>query len=262
MKSEDFQTLTQVGKALWSQPGHCRRAAVETLTAVSMLEITSERAIEKATEALLEKANRDGAEANESVLDHPFYRMIPEERLVLGALHLAHWSYRRLARILSVEEGQIETLAWSARLRLASFANTSRPLYYPNGSKNPGTHCPEYNPAAPWTQKFLDEEMPARERMFLQNHLMVCEGCRKALGTGRELYFRVDSMLPIPRSVGGDETLSEMAKTLERVWTRSYRLSRESLPSLRTAVEQFVARPKIFWVMLAAVGVVTYLFVR
>ena len=257
MRTEDFQILSQVGQALWFQQERWKRATVETLTAVSMLDLLPESALERTTQALLEKANREGPEANAGALDHPFYRLIPEERLTLAALHVAHWSYGRLSRVLSLDEKQVTALAWNARLRLSSFSSGKRPLFYPAGAKVAGARCPEYDATSPWTQKFLDDEMPARERIFLQNHMMACQSCRKALATARDLYFRVDGMLPIEREA---KLTLEQGGGLERAWTRSYHAARDTAPTLKTAVEKFLSRPKIFGSAIFAVMVLAYLF--
>lgn len=191
MNTEDLRALSHLGHALWVEPGRLERAALETLTAVSLLDLPSEKLVERASSALLERASRDGAAVNATALGTPFFRLLPEERLILAALHLGHWSYARISRILDRSEETVARAAWSARVRLAT-SKGSIPI--PGGSNGP--QCPEFDPQMPWTQRFLDEEITPRERLFLQNHLMACAMCRKSLALSRDLYYSVDAMLP------------------------------------------------------------------
>jgi hypothetical protein len=169
MTQEDLKTLVVMGRSLWSDPGRSERVALETMTAVSLLDLTKERAVERAAAVLLERAERDGMAAmtrvNLVVLDQPFFRLLPEERFLLAALHVGRWSYSRLARVMDETSERVEEIAWMARVRLSA--------RHPAGPASRGHHCPDYDVRRPWTQRFLDEEMEtSRERLFLQNHLM------------------------------------------------------------------------------------------
>lgn len=244
MNTEDLPVFAQFSKALWCDSNQSQSVSVETLTAVALFDLDEEQSMDRATRALLQRASRDGAAANLQALDHPFYRLIPEERWVLSALHQVHWSYRRIAWILEVTEEQVAQLAWSARLRLATAHYGKRPVFYTQGTQFSGTHCPEYDLSAPWTQKFMDEEMPTRERLFLQNHLMACESCRKALMACREMYFAVESMIPVPRSTEADDGLSRHAQALRRAWDQTYKAARLGRVSWKRAGIAFLSNPR------------------
>ena len=178
--------------------------------------------------------------------------MTPEERLVITALHLAHWSYRRLSVILGLTIPQIAQLAWQTRLRLAAAIPQKRPLIYPSGTRDPGARCPNYEPSEPWTQKFLDDEMSGHERLFIQNHTMACPTCRRAVATCRDLYYAVDSILPIPRAEGVSSELIKTQKILESAWAKAYVLAHREGITVREAFWRFASRPQI-WVPVVAV---------
>lgn len=198
---EDLRALVEVGKALWMDSRESRAATLETLSAVSLMDLTPERTLERAAQALLERVTSRGNAVNTRAnlragmgMGHAFYRMEPEERLLLAALHLGRWSYARLARILEQEAAQVEAQAWRARLKLLSQVPG---VTYPAGASGQGPHCPQYDSNRPWTQRFLDEEIPSgRERVFFQNHLMACTSCRDALGRCREAYFAIERVIP------------------------------------------------------------------
>ena len=213
MKTEDFRAIDSLSRSLWADAAYAARVSTETVTAVSLLDLNDERALERAMSALLERALRDGAGVNAEALNHPFFRLQPEERLLLAALHVGRWSYRRIARVLGMNEEKIPRLAWQARLHLATFAPARAATAL--GSPRAGVRCPEYSTDAPWTQRFMDEEIPSRERLFLQNHLMACASCRQSLATCRDLYYSVDAMIPQP-SPGSDSELT--LRELQRAW--------------------------------------------
>jgi hypothetical protein len=158
-----------------------------------LMDIPRDRLIERATSALLQRAVQQGGNTNTSHLNRVFFRLPPEARFVLSALHLGRWSYSRIGRILEIAPEQVEVLAWSARTILG--AEISKIAI--GGSKGSGIHCPEYDLNRPWTQRFLDEEISSgQERVFLQNHLMACNACQSALNHCRDLYFAIERFLP------------------------------------------------------------------
>lgn len=219
---EDLKTLVEVGKALWRDPRESQSATLETLSAVSLLDLTPERAAEKAAAALLERVNRRGAAANfrsnlQSGLgaSEPFYRLEPEERGLLVALHLGRWSYARLGRIYGESPEQIEALAWNSRVKLISMLKN---VQYPAGASTQGPNCPDYDAHRPWTQRFLDEEIPnGRERVFFQNHLMACQSCRDALNRCREAYYAIERVMPrISPDEKGDAAILRSLHSLSR----------------------------------------------
>jgi hypothetical protein len=198
---EDLRALAEVGKALWMDSRESRAATLETLSAVALMDLTPERSVEKAARALLERVTSRGNALNtrENLragmgMGQAFYRMAPEERFLLAALHLGRWSYARIARILEQDAQQVEAQAWVARLKLLAQIPG---VAYPAGASAQGPHCPEYDSHRPWTQRFLDEEISSgRERGFFQNHLMACVSCRGALARCREAYFAIERAIP------------------------------------------------------------------
>jgi hypothetical protein len=221
MNKDDLKVLAEVGRALWVDPHESQIATIETLSAVTLLDLTPERALERAAKALLERVTSRGLAANTRSnlnagallgMGQPFFRLLPEERFFLVALHLGRWSYARLSRISGETPEQIEELAWGARLQLAA---SEQVMIYPAGASVRGTNCPEYNSKRPWTQRFLDEEMSTgRERVFLQNHLMACDSCRGALTRCREVYYSIDRLLPRLNEDSGDV---QMIRNLEKI---------------------------------------------
>lgn len=188
---DDFKTFSQIGHAFWCGSEDSEQLTLETIAAASLLKLTSEKTIEQATMALLNRAKSTPSSLKNSsrieLLNHPFYRLTPEERLILISLHLGNWSYQRLSRILIRETIEIEELAWKARLQMCSLSS------YPSGPSILGPHCPEYVDVSPWTQRFLDEQISSpKDKWFLQNHLVACDSCRKVLGRAREMYFKID----------------------------------------------------------------------
>lgn len=223
MRSEDFIAITSIGNALWVNPRVSERNAADTVAAVAMLEVTDENAVEKAASAMLVAAMRDGVHATISAISNPFYRLLPEERTVLAALHCGRWSYERLGRVLGRAPDEIAEIAWNSRLHLASAPGTLGALTHPSGSRHRGVSCPEYDSKNPWTQRFLDEESTNRERVFLQNHLMACDSCRKALELCRNLYYAVEKL--IPGGSGGlganEPAVQRTALNLQKHWKES-----------------------------------------
>jgi hypothetical protein len=197
----DLKTYAELGRALWADTSQSGVMTVETLSAISLLDLTEERALDRASAALLDLAIRQGmAQATRQALEtgkfNPFFKLSPEERFVLAALHLGRWKYERVARIIrfgSDEQREaVERLAWKARTRIAVAMGVT-----PIGAKLASANCPEYDLDRPWTQRFLDEEVgKGRELLFLQNHLMACDSCRRSLAVCRDIYFKVEEMLP------------------------------------------------------------------
>src|SRR6185437_1507127 len=171
MKVEDLKLVSSLGQSLWQQPEQSRSITRETISAATVLDPNPERAIEKAVQALLDRANQKGMYAR---IPNGFHALFPEERFILLALHQGRWSYERIARVVREPIEQIQTLAWNARVYLAL-------SHYPTAPKTASASCPEYDPQRPWTQRFVDEELSGRERVFLQTHLSRCASCREAL---------------------------------------------------------------------------------
>lgn len=200
MEIQELRTFAELGRTLWVDPSLSDSAMVETLSAVTLRGLEADRALlERACAALLERSRGQGMAAQTRALlateggfNQPLFRLHPEERFLLSALHLGRWSYERLSRLLGVTPERIEELAWNARLQLALSSTRLAPV----GGKG-GAHCPEYDAFRPWTQRFLDEEIRrGADLVFLRNHLMACDSCMQALNRCRDLYYSVERMLP------------------------------------------------------------------
>ena len=198
LDKDQIKSLTRIGRSLWGDLDRSFAMSEDSLTTVSLLRLDETRTLERASKVMLERAEQNPPRL--LALQHPFYRLAPVERFVLETLHIEKWSYARIARILNLEAELIETLAWSARLKLC-FQELSAEIEYPRAPTTLGPMCPEYNLSAPWTQRMLDDELGKRERMFLQNHLMACEKCRKSLDLTRKLYYKIESVIPVRDAV-------------------------------------------------------------
>jgi hypothetical protein len=253
---EDLKALAQLGHALWAMPAASDSVTTETLGALSLRESEPTRLLERTSTLLLERAVKDGIRANLAAADQPFYRLQPEERLILVALHANRWSYARLARILGKTSEQIEETAWAARLHLISVPGRQIAAPHPTGSKFSGERCPEYSPARPWTQRFLDDELGRKERFFLENHLVSCETCGKAMARCRQLYFAVGSMLPHP------STESQSVRRFVKALHQSAVLARPSQARIRDLIWSYVERRKTAFGWVALGFAVLVLFLR
>lgn len=212
----DILTFAHLGRALWSNQSEGEPNAVDVLSGVSLLALSEEPRFERAARLLLHRAlNSQGPESLR--FEEPFYRLAPRERFLLVAAHVGGWSYERLARVLEEPADTVEAALWATRINLASQSENAL-RSYPVGTAIRGIHCPEYDLERPWTQRFMDDELAAgRDRIFLQNHLMACEACRRALSRCREVYYAVDKL--IPRLQGNERFI----RGLEKVETEGKR---------------------------------------
>jgi hypothetical protein len=243
---EDFALISRLSHGLWAEPEAQSRSAREAVAAVSVLQLPSDRSLERMAQALLERAEREGGRSNFARLDHPFFRLEAKERFALIALHRNRWSYTRVARILGETVETLQERLWRARVYLASLsgaANSTRkaPLAYPAGPSQARSTCPEYDSQTPWTQAFLDEEFGSQQRLFLQNHLMACDGCRQALNRCRDLYFTVDSLLP--RASSG----AEAGASLEKLWAQTEQLAPPTDIRFVRSLREFVSQRDVQW---------------
>lgn len=250
MMKGEWTTFSQLGRALWQEPERSYQHSVETLSAVSLQEnLTQSNMIEKAVQGMIAKANRESVALRKTAIQHPFYRLTPEERVLLVGLHFGSWSYARLGRILNATENEVMVMAWRARLNLASFIpaqSGEKPLMHPPGTQ--GARCPEYDPLAPWTQKFLDEEFPKRERHFLQNHLMACSRCLTSLNRARDLYYRIEKLIPVSSDAA---EIDDDTARFEEVFRAGYRLSHPLELTLLESLTVFFARTEVRVLLLA-----------
>jgi hypothetical protein len=187
MNDQDLNLVTDLGYALWQDPYQAQVAVRDTVSAASLVETQTDAVVERTVRALLDQAEKRGSFARPGA--QLFQSLFAEERFLLLALHSGRWSYARIARVLEETPESVQTMAWNARVHLASHRG------YPAGSRAATPSCPEYNPQTPWTQKFLDEEMKGQEKLFLQSHLLSCSSCREALMRAKEIFFRAEAML-------------------------------------------------------------------
>lgn len=260
MKVEDIKVLAEIGHAIWSNAQMRTQSTWDTVLAVSLLNLDEEATLERAARALLDKAESAGmagnAQLNIQMIYHPFYRLTPSARFLLAALHVGRWSYSRLARIFNTSEYEIETMAWKTRVLLASSLQ-SKSVNYPAGGKLSGHHCPDYHAKSPWTQRFLDEEIRnGSERLFLQNHLMVCDGCQGVLNRCRELYFAVEKV--IPRDEPGNKISEKFIEDLVGISQKGRQVLHHSLSSISflDSLKRFVKRPDTWPWFLVLIGLV------
>jgi hypothetical protein len=198
--------LTRIGHSLWGDFDKALLINEDTLSGLSLLQLDSQQTLERASKILIERAEKNPPRALS--LQHPFYRLAPIERFLITSLHVEHWSYSRIARVLGIEPSLISTWAWSIRMKFC-FQEAPQGLDYPRGPSHLGATCPEYNSSSPWTQRLLDDEMNNKERSFLQMHLMGCENCRRSLELTRKLIFKIDSLIPVKNASAEVETMSE-----------------------------------------------------
>ncbi len=270
----ELPALALLSTALWSDGGHGERVTLESMTAVLMLDLSSSRMVEKLSTVLLSRAQKDGVAPNAESLGNQFFRLDPEERLVLISLHRGKWSYDRISKILGVTAEKVQELAWAARLHLIYSPESAsilaqqggysklvpQGLIHPTGSLFNGVRCPEYHPGRPWTQRFLDQESTTREKHFLETHLKGCDQCRKALSRARTLYYSAERLLPeVPKnSPTARERLEAMAQTLVRAARFKHPIDR----SFGETMEIFVQRPEIQLAISALVVLVAFHFLR
>lgn len=255
MKTEDLKLIGQIGQALYASPEIAHTRSLETVAALSTLpELGDDESFEKVTQLLLVQAEREGLKATAHAIGNPFYRLSPLERVILAFLHSGQVSYSRLSRVLGQTVENIQTIAWQARLKVASSVEVQTKLKHPIGSGKLKHSCPEYLEDRPWSQKLLDDEMKSTELAFIQNHTLVCESCTRVLKQTRELYYAVEKLIPagVLQGVQNPEALREMERQLTNV-TRP--------TSFFHALQIFFNKPST-WLSVGAVIVLWILAVR
>lgn len=185
-----IEKLGRLGSALWSDPDQKIRATHQAVEAIALIPGTDEALMGTAAQAMLKRALRESRERQAESLEIPFYHLSSIERFALMAVSVG-WSYLDLARLMEMAPDQVGQLLWNARIDLGARLGVKHPV-----GSGKGPSCPEYKMEEPWTQKFLDEEISVRERLFLQNHLMACDSCRRCLEGARKLYYAVEKVLP------------------------------------------------------------------
>jgi hypothetical protein len=252
IRSEDLKTISQLGSALWSDPVYSYQTTLDTLAAISLLDLPPERALERAATALLGRARQSSSPISFELSNQLTSKLSQEKRFLLVALHFGRWSYDRLSRILdrSVEEVQEE--AWNARLEFCSH------ILYPSAPSRQGIHCPEYNSSRPWTQKFLDDEITVvREKLFLQNHLMACRSCSEGLARCRKLYYQIEKEMNFAlgrsNSDSDDAALQLKAQVtqMKAVIRQGVLHKHRSQLSFLESLKIFLGKQDVWWLSLA-----------
>ncbi len=130
--------------------------------------------------------------------DNPYYRLSTRERIILMGLHKSSLNYKALGLFLKTSQEGIEIESWRARLSLLSQPELKNQKYavYPGGVGKFGASCPVFAELAPWTQRFLDNAITIKERVFLESHLNNCEDCLKRLEASKKAFYLVDSFIP------------------------------------------------------------------
>ena len=256
MKSEDLKCVVQMSRALWADPEEADPQTANTVSAVSLLNLTDERELERVAKALLEQSSRTGMSTHTLQAlrmgigrsDNPFFRLFPAERFLLVTLHSGRWSYARLARILEMSTEDIEATAWDVRVKLSGLT--------PIGAGPSTANCPEYDARHPWTQRFLDDEIQeGRERVFLQNHLMACSSCRRSLSRCRDIYYAVDKVIPRVDDTGADQALIGNLREMLNV---SLRIKRPSERSFLESLQVFFRRKDALLALLFLLGLLYF----
>ncbi|MBC7385030.1 MAG: hypothetical protein H7301_02570 [Cryobacterium sp.] len=251
MKTEDLQLISTLGQALYANPAQAQARSLETVAAMSTLAGgPGDEFLERALGLMLHQAERDGLRSSVSGISSPFFRLSAKERFVLFLLHSGRASYRRVARLLSITSEDVQAIAWQARVQIASSPDVRMTAPHPSGSSKLKQSCPEYDPAKPWMQKFIDDEMGTPELSFLQNHTAVCPDCQRALNSTREFYYAVEKWVPLSVVTANTE---ELGATLKRALRRG-QIEAGQLPSdLRffEAVGLFIRkRENLIWLGL------------
>lgn len=249
MQVDDLSSIFQMGIALWPDTDFSCYSVVNTVSAVSLLSLNSERALDRSVVALLKTAldkPKKSFEQRAGSKNFSFYHLSIEERAVLSALCLADWSYQRIVHVFQevfkgYTQERVQEVAWKARTKLG---------FFPVLTHLKGAHCPDYDVDKPWCQRFLDDELiSTSERLYLQNHMMVCLSCRKILSSCRDLYFKIEKEM--------NSLIKVKPGLLESFQKALYQRPRD-YPSFYTSLKTFFKRKNILFVLFIWVLVSLY----
>ncbi len=257
MDRNDIRSLTRIGRSLWGDLDQSVAISEDTLTSVSLLNLSDERTIERASKVMIELAERNPPALLK--LNHPFFRLAALERFLLTAAHIEKWNYERIARTLGIESRLIEPWLWAVRLKFCFQETQSSGLEYPRGPGSAGPVCPEYNATSPWTQRLLDDELEKRERVFLQNHLIACEKCRKTLDLARKFLFKTESMIPLRES---SHELDQACDRVFQSWLDGEATLRPIKIDAKRSILKFIAQPKVQFLLSLLVFICLISFTR
>jgi len=249
MDLRDFETITQISRALIPQTDEAQTQSMETVAAVSLLDFSDEKSIQKIASGLVQKGEKITGR-----LSSPFYRLPAQMRFALCALQKGHWSYKRICSILNINRDELTESLWAARLWLA--LGQEQGGIVPTSALFESTQCPEYNPEAPWTQELMDDEISSKDRLKLQAHLMVCPRCQDSLNRTREIYYKTDKLIP---SYNNSSQMAEHTRLLKNSWsnTQMMAIKRDRNLSWKASLIIFLSRPSTRWSF--ALGIVLVL---
>jgi hypothetical protein len=256
VNKEDIRSLSRISRSLWGDTDRSVAISEDTLTSVSLLNLTDDGVIERASKVMIERAEKNPPTLLK--LNHPFFRLAPIERFLLTALHIEKWTYARIARTLGIEINLIETWAWATRLKYC-FQEMDAQVEYPRGPASLGPVCPEYNASNPWTQRLLDDELGKRERMFLQSHLMGCDRCRKALELTKNMFFKVEALIPVKESSAEIEYATDR---IFDVWKQGESTFRPITTKSSESFVKLLEDPKAQFILAALLVFSLYWFTR
>ncbi len=256
MDRDHVRSLTRISRSLWGDGDRSVEISENTLTSVSLLHLSDDLTIERASKVMIERAEKNPPKLLK--LNHPFFRLAPIERFLLTALHLEKWSHTKIARALGIEKNLIEPWAWATRMKYC-FQELEANIHYPHGPAHLGPVCPEYNPSAPWTQRLLDDELGKRERMFMQNHLMACDRCRKALEHTKTMFFKIEALIPVK------DTSPEIEAATDRImhtWEEGVATFRPMTITTKQSLVRFFGKPKIQLILSGLTVFIFYWFTK
>jgi hypothetical protein len=252
---DELKVLASLGTAIWADPDLSEQNVLDTVSAASLFGLTPERTLEKACQGLLEKAKGQSAHTawiqNPSLFKRIFYRLSPEERFILTAVHLGHWTYDRLVGVLDRNREKVQEVLWQARLAMNEGAAP-----YPAGPAFSGPNCPEYNPRMPWTQKFLDNDIQGKDRFFLSQHMLACSSCAGTMARCRVLYFKVDQELA--KNIGVPEFGYSLKNVLEQSPLHRY----SSELSVRESLGIFLRKPDVRFILYIFLGLLLFRLIK
>ncbi len=242
VQADDLKSLICIAHSLWADSAEAISSLAEVLSVVATGDFPTEIEVEKTAKALYFRILHQGTSINAQSISQPFFRLTVEQRFILSSLHLARWSYVRIGRILDIEERLIPEIAWTTRLSLTLVPGVDFNSVHPTGTHHLAVNCPEYQKENPWTQKFLDDEFPKNQKIFLQNHSISCKTCQESLTRCRTLYYSVDGLLPRP------ENTEEKIKLLNHIYLKIQKLQHPLQQSFLDSLRIFSERPKIRWI--------------
>lgn len=246
ISKEDLTSVTCFSLALWTDPERSERVSAETLAAVATMDVSPDRFVDRTATALLHRAARDGARTAADRVSEPFFRLTYEERFILAAIYRVHWPYERIGKTVGKSAEEVATIAWAARLHLNAIPGSQVPAPHPTGSRLRGGTCPEYHPAHPWTQRFLDDEMEHREKIFIQNHVLSCTACQQALNRCRKMVYSVDGLVPRVDATQ-DRSTEKRIRRLRQVLVRTNAVHRPWELSPSESLLLFFERREVQW---------------